>query len=214
MRISYIFFPTYNLSSLYILLSSLAFFAQSIFAFPGATVVSIISRAQTLRTIKTNGYVLPPQYTNMNNPDKTLGHGISISSIDDIASTSIFKFTYRSAENKDLARISNLVCDNLYRNSPKGWFIDKFIRVYRELDTQQALQHRMMSYMNSDQTFARETGNSYRYHRMLVAVGASWSQDNQMNEQPRITVTDKYTENLIGFIEIGQVKIQSLIPGR
>jgi len=140
--------------------------------------------------------------------------GISISTIDDSAATSTFKFTYRSAENKDLARISNLVCENLYRNSRKGWFIDKFIRLYRELDTQQELQHRMMSYINRDQNFARETGSSNRHHSMLVAVDASWSQDNQLNEQLKSPVNDKYTENIIGFIEIGQVKMQSLISER
>ena len=49
---------------------------------------------------------------------------------------------------------------------------------------------------------------------MLVAVDASWSQDNQLNEQLKSPVNDKYTENIIGFIEIGQVKMQSLISER
>lgn len=205
---------TYYLSSIYFLqVSSFKFVVPSFFVIPGATVVSISNPRTKSSSGQNNGrgYIyFPPKYQNRN----PLYQSISFPTLADSTSISsaVYKFTYRSAENKDLKTVSNLVCENLYRNSRTGWFIDKFIRIYRELDTQQALSHRMMSYMSSSDR--KVTGESYRQHNMFVAVGVNSPENDQEDEQLINAPENDDMEKLIGFIEIGQVKMQSLIPDR
>ena len=70
----------------------------------------------------------------------------------------------------------------------------------------------MMAYMSSDR---KVTGESYRQHNMFVAVGVVNSPENDQEDKQLINTPEKDDMGkLIGFIEIGQVKMQSLIPDR
>ena len=66
-----------------------------------------------------------------------------------------------------------------------------------------------MSYMSSNRKL---TGDSYRQHSMFVAVGVNSLMPNQEDQQQISSLKKSDIEKLIGFIEIGQVKMQSLIP--
>ena len=100
-------------------------------------------------------------------------------------------FYCREAQYGDIECIASLLCNNLYREEKTGWLMSKIRNIYRNWDTQQLLSHRITKF---------EYDEGKNSHKMLVAIATA----TEMKE----------SEKLIGFIEIGLVKFDYLIPDR